>query len=48
MHSHMPYVCNQFTEDVYLPSLACSLMNKPQLNICLDIYEAQEMLYLHS
>ena len=26
----------------------CLLINKAQLEICLDIYEAQETLYLHS
>ena len=45
-------ICNQFTEDTYLPCVVrtvpgfCSLTNKAQLEICLGIYKAQEMLYL--
>ena len=45
--------CNQFTEAAYLQCIVCtvwlcSLINKAQLEICFDIYKAQETSYLHS
>ena len=45
--------CSWFTEDTYLPCVVRtfwlhSLTNKAQLEICLDIYEDQAMVYLCS
>ena len=45
-------ICNRFTENAYMPCVAVYclwlslLVNNAQLEICLDIYEAQEMLTL--
>ena len=43
--------CNQFMEDTYLPYVAYTVFgfaHKAALEIILDIWEAQKMLYLHS
>ena len=45
-------ICNRITEDAYIPACCVyrlwlwSLINQGWVEICLDIYEAQESLYL--
>ena len=47
-------LCDWFMEDAYLPRVVCTVFGFARnqqgtaLEICLDIYEAKEILYLRS